>query len=84
MLGLLWRRSLIGMLMGVLFGWLSVVVVGIGWLAARSTKSHREGGVLLVVFILVGLLQVALGVAIVVARRSARHARRAGRRTARG
>ena len=69
MLGLLWRRSLIGMLMGVLFGWLSVVVVGIGWLVARSTEvAPGEGGALLVVFILVGLLQVALGVAIVVAR----------------
>ena len=30
MLGLLWRRSLIGMLVGVLFGWLSVVVWMIG------------------------------------------------------
>ena len=26
MLGLLWRRSLIGMLVGVLYGWLSVVL----------------------------------------------------------
>lgn len=69
MLGLLWRRSLIGMLVGVLFGWLSVVVVGIGWLAARSTESMPgEGAALLVVCVLVGLLQVALGVAIVVAR----------------
>ncbi len=69
MLGLLWRRSLIGMLVGVLFGWLSVVVVGIGWLAARSTESMPgEGAALLVVCVLVGLLQVALGIAIVVAR----------------
>ncbi|MEM9175715.1 MAG: NADH-quinone oxidoreductase subunit K [Myxococcota bacterium] len=69
MLGLLWRRSLIGMLIGVLFGWLSVVVVGIGWLTARSSEAMPgEGAVLLVVFALVGLLQVALGLAIVVAR----------------
>ena len=69
MLGLLWRRSLIGMLVGVLFGWLSVVVVGVGWLSARSSEATPgEGAVLLVVFVLVGLLQVALGLAIVVAR----------------
>ena len=69
MLGLLWRRSLIGMLVGVLFGWLSVLVVGVGWLSTRSTEATPgEGGALLVVFILVGLLQVALGLALVVAR----------------
>ncbi|MBB85019.1 MAG: hypothetical protein CL931_14520 [Deltaproteobacteria bacterium] len=69
MLGMLWRRSLIGMLVGVLFGWLSAVVVGVGWLAARSNEANPgEGAVLLIVFALVGLLQIALGLAIVVAR----------------
>ena len=69
MLGMLWRRSLIGMLVGVLFGWLSAVVVGVGWLAARSNEANSgEGAVLLIVFALVGLLQIALGLAIVVAR----------------
>ena len=53
MLGLLWRRSLIGMLVGVLFGWLSAVVVGVGWMAARSSETTPgEGAVLLVVFAL--------------------------------
>ena len=57
------------MLVGVLFGWLSVGVVGVGWLSARSAEaSPGEGAILLVVFALVGLLQVALGLAIVVAR----------------
>lgn len=69
MLGLLWRRSLIGMLLGVLFGWLSTVIVGIGWVVGRSgTAETGDGAVLLIVFALVGALQVALGIAIVVAR----------------
>lgn len=69
MLGLLWRRSLIGMLMGVLFGWLSAVVGGIGWLAGRADEAAPgEGAILLVVFALIGAIQIALGLAIVVAR----------------
>lgn len=73
MLGLLWRRSLIGMLVGVLFGWLSTVVVGAGWILNRSAVDPDgigalEGERMLVLFGLAGGLQLALGLSIVVAR----------------
>jgi len=69
MLGLLWRRSLVGMLVGVLFGWLSVSVAGIAFLALQSEAQGAVGGAVFVLCAaLVCGLQVALGLAIVVAR----------------
>ena len=47
MLGLLWRRSLVGMLVGLLFAWISVALAGIGFSALRGTIDARAlGGVL--------------------------------------
>jgi NADH:ubiquinone oxidoreductase subunit K len=69
MLGLLWRRSLIGMLVGVLFGWLSVTLAAIGFIGFQSDAVGVAGGAALVLCAaLVCALQVALGLAIVVAR----------------
>jgi NADH-quinone oxidoreductase subunit K len=73
MLGLLWRRSLIGMLVGVLFGWLSVTLAAIGFVGFQHDASGAVGGAVFVLCAeLVCALQVALGLAIVVAR-IARH-----------
>ena len=73
MLGLLWRRSLVGMLVGVLFGWLSVAVAGIGFIGQReSALESAGGGAFVLCAALVCALQVALGLAIVVARISRR------------
>lgn len=69
MLGLLWRRSLIGMLVGVVFGWLSVVLGGVGAALLRSGTGDESGAAGLVfAAALVCGLQVALGLSIVVAR----------------
>lgn len=69
MLGLLWRRSLVGMLVGVLFGWLSVAVAGIGFIGFQQTATAVvEGAIFVLCAVLVCALQVAFGLAIVVAR----------------
>ncbi|MBW2423915.1 MAG: NADH-quinone oxidoreductase subunit K [Deltaproteobacteria bacterium] len=69
MLGLLWRRSLIGMLVGLLFGWVSVGVAALGFLGLQSELSERaSGGVLVLCAVVLGALQVAVGLGIVVAR----------------
>jgi NADH:ubiquinone oxidoreductase subunit K len=69
MLGLLWRRSLVGMLVGVLFGWISVAVAGIGFIGFRHEAIEVAGGAAFVLCAaLVCALEVALGLAIVVAR----------------
>ena len=69
MLGLLWRRSLIGMLVGVLFGWLSVVLSAMAMSSLRTgAESELGAGSLIFCAALVGALQVALGLSIVVAR----------------
>lgn len=39
MLGLLWRRSLVGMLVGLVFGWVSVALVTLGFVGLQA-----EGG----------------------------------------
>ena len=69
MLGLRWRRSLIGMLVGLVFGWLSVVLGAVG-AALRHAGTGTESGATGLVFAaaLVCGLQVALGLSIVVAR----------------
>jgi NADH:ubiquinone oxidoreductase subunit K len=69
MLGLLWRRSLIGMLVGVVFGWVSVVLCGIGAALLRSDSGDAAGAAGLVFAAgLVCGLQAALGLTVVVAR----------------
>ena len=73
MLGLLWRRSLVGMLVGVLFGWLSVAVSGLAFIGFREEASSAVSGAAFVLCVsLVCAFQVALGLAIVVSR-IARH-----------
>ena len=69
MLGLLWRRSLIGMLVGVQFGWLSVVLSAMAMSSLRAGAEGELGaGSLIFCAALVGALQVALGLSVVVAR----------------
>ncbi len=69
LLGLLWRRSLIGMLVGVLFGWLSVAVAGIAFVGfQRDAEGVVGGGIFVLCAALVCALQVALGLSLVVAR----------------
>lgn len=73
MLGLLWRRSLVGMLVGVLFGWLSVAVAGLASIGFRpQPEASAPGAVFVLCVALVGALQIALGLAIIVSR-IARH-----------
>jgi NADH:ubiquinone oxidoreductase subunit K len=69
MLGLLWRRSLVGMLVGVLFGWVSVVLVSVGAALLRSRDGDPMGaaGLVLAAGLVCGL-QLALGLSLVVAR----------------
>ncbi|MBW1883844.1 MAG: NADH-quinone oxidoreductase subunit K [Deltaproteobacteria bacterium] len=69
MLGLLWRRSLVGMLVGLLFAWISVALAGIGFSALRGTTDARAlGGVLVLCSAVLGGLQIAVGLGIVIAR----------------
>lgn len=69
MLGLLWRRSLIGMLVGAALGWLSVAVAGIAFLRFHaSAASVVAGSVFVACVAVVCVLQVVLGLAIVYAR----------------
>jgi NADH:ubiquinone oxidoreductase subunit K len=69
LLGLLWRRSLIGMLVGLLFGWLSLVVTLAGFIASRESVEQATTGSALVLCVgLVCALQVALGLSLVLAR----------------
>ena len=69
MLGLLWRRSLVGMLVGIFFGWLSVALSSVGFLSFRTVADEAAGGAgLVLVVAVVCALQLVLGLAIVVAR----------------
>ncbi len=69
MLGLLWRRSLIGMLVGLLFAWISVALAGIGFSALRGTSDARAlGAALVLCSAVLGGLQIAVGLGIVIAR----------------
>ena len=69
MLGLLWRRSLVGMLVGVLFAWISAAVVSVGFvLAEPANESAAYGYVLVLCVSAIGCLQVAVGLGVVVAR----------------
>ena len=69
LLGLLWRRSLIGMLVGLLFGWLSLVVTLAGFILSWGGGVSATVGSSLVLCVgFVCALQVALGLTLVVAR----------------
>ena len=69
MLGLLWRRSLLGMLVGLLFGWVSVAIAAIGFSLLRPEgESQAAGGATVVCLAVLGSLQIAVGLSIVVAR----------------
>lgn len=69
MLGLLWRRSLVGMLIGLLFGWLSVAVAAIGFGLIRGAPDEEAStGALVLCLGVMGCLQIAVGLAIVLAR----------------
>ena len=69
MLGLLWRRSLVGMLVGLLFAWISVGLAGIGFAALRASDSAAAaGGAFVLCVVILGGLQIAVGLGIVVAR----------------
>ena len=69
MLGLLWRRSLVGMLVGLLFAWISVALAGIGFSALRAESDARAlGGALVLCSALLGGLQITVGLGIVIAR----------------
>ncbi len=69
MLGLLWRRSLVGMLVGLLFAWISVALAGIGFSALRTASDARAlGGALVLCSAVLGGLQIAVGLGIVIAR----------------
>ena len=69
MLGLLWRRSLVGMLVGLLFAWISVGLAGIGFSSLRESEAEvGEGGVFVLLAVILGVSQIAVGLGIVVAR----------------
>ncbi len=80
MLGLLWRRSLVGMLIGLAFAWISVGIGAIGFVVLRAGTGLRSvetlesavpsaaGGALVVCIGAIGCLQVATGLALVAAR----------------
>ena len=69
MLGLLWRRSLVGMLVGLLYAWISVGLAGIGFSSLRGTEtSAASGGTLVLCSLILGSIQIAVGLGIVVAR----------------
>lgn len=69
MLGLLWRRSLVGMLVGLLFAWISVALGATGFAALSSQPENAAaGGALVFCLAAMGFLQISVGLAIVVAR----------------
>lgn len=73
LLGLFWRRSLVGMLVGLGFAWASVagLAIAAGLLQADAEQAVGAGGLALCAAI-VGCLQVAVGLSLVVARVSRR------------
>lgn len=69
MLGLLWRRSLIGMLVGLLFAWISVGLAGIGFAMLRDGgTASASGAVFVLCASILGGIQIAVGLGIVFAR----------------
>jgi len=69
MLGLLWRRSLVGMLVGILFAWISVAIISIGFgISERGAEGSAVGGILVLCVSVIACMQIAIGLGIVVAR----------------
>jgi NADH:ubiquinone oxidoreductase subunit K len=69
MLGLLWRRSLVGMLVGLLFAWISVAMAAIGFAVLQGDPlKGAAGGALVLCVSVLFCLQTAIGLSIVVAR----------------
>ncbi len=69
MLGLLWRRSLVGMLLGLLFAWISVAMAAIGFGGLQGSRESAAGaGALVLCVSVLFCLQTATGLSIVVAR----------------
>jgi NADH:ubiquinone oxidoreductase subunit K len=69
MLGLLWRRSLVGMLLGLLFAWTSVAIAAIGFAVLQGDPANAAaGGALVLCVSVLCCMQVAVGLSIVVAR----------------
>lgn len=72
-LGLVWRRNFVGMLVGLGFAWTSVagLALAVGLLQADAVQAARAEGLALCAAI-VGCLQVGVGTALVFARVSRR------------
>jgi NADH:ubiquinone oxidoreductase subunit K len=69
MLGLLWRRSLVGMLVGLLFAWISVAMAAIGFAVLQGdSENAAAGGALVLCVSVLFFLQTATGLSIVFAR----------------
>lgn len=68
MLGLLWRRSLIGMLVGLLLAWIAVAVLATGFTLLRGASGAGLGGSLVLSFMTIGGLHIVIGLGIIVAR----------------
>jgi NADH:ubiquinone oxidoreductase subunit K len=69
MLGLLWRRSLVGMLVGLLFAWISVAMGAIGFAVLQGDPDNAAaGGALVLCVSVTSFLQATTGLSIVVAR----------------
>lgn len=73
LLGLFWRRNLVGMLVGLGLAWASVagLAMAAGLLQSDAEQAVGAGGLALCAA-LVGFLQVAVGLSLVVARVSRR------------
>ena len=66
---MLWRRSLVGMLLGLLLAWLSVAVAAIGFAVLQGAAHNASaGGALVLCVAILCCMQIATGIAIVVAR----------------
>lgn len=69
MLGLLWRRSLVGMLLGLLFGWVSVALIVLAWIEPTMDEGVGLRGAMIAFCVaIVASVQIVLGIAIVVTR----------------
>jgi NADH:ubiquinone oxidoreductase subunit K len=69
MLGLLLRRSLVGMLVGLLFAWISVAMSAIGFSILQGDNENvGAGGALVLCVAVMSFLQATIGLSIVVAR----------------
>ena len=73
LLGIVWRRNFVGMLVGLGFAWTSVagLALAVGLLQADTLRAAPAGGLALCAAI-VGSLQVSVGLALVHARVSRR------------